>query len=218
MGVSLRITVGGASEAMQTAGISVSAAGPPSPATALFPEGSGNVTMRVTNPNPWAVTVTGVLLPSRSDYAPGFASPALLGARAGCSTGNSGVTWQGATSVGGSAHAPRSPLVVAAHSALVVTLTDAALMQLTAPPSCEGTYFAMPAPTGVTAFEGSDVPTPSPTMDGLAPGCPGPPGPPPGPGAPGPLPPPPPGAGPNGCPPGPGGPDAAGSAPARPSG
>jgi hypothetical protein len=219
VGISLRISVGGASEPTRTSGISISAAGPSSPVAALFPGGSGDVTIRITNPSSRAVTITSVLLPSRNDYAPGFATPTMAGARAGCSTTNSGVTWQAATPVGGSVHPLVSPLVVGARSALVVTLTDAASMQLTAPSSCEGAYFAMPAPTGVTAFDGGGVPTPSPTMDGLAPPCPGPPGPPPGPGAPGPPPPPPPPPrpGPSGCPPPPGGPDAAGFPPARPA-
>jgi hypothetical protein len=207
VGISVDITAGGASDPTHTASISVGPSGPGALGSALFPGGSGDATIRVTNPDSRAVTITGLLVPSPSHYAPGFATPALVGARAGCSSANSGVTWQGAAPKGGTPDPLISPLVVAAHSALVVTLTNVAFMQLTAPSSCEGAYFAMPAPTAVTASESGGAPTHSPTTDALAPPCPGPPDPPP-----------PPGPRPNGCPPGPGGPDGGGPPPGQPPG
>ncbi len=218
MGISVDIAVGGAAGPTQPARISIGPAGSGAPGGPLFPGGSGDVTIRVTNPNSRRVTITGLLVPSRSNDAPGFATPALVGARAGCSSATSGVTWQGAAPTGEAADRLASPLVVAAHSTLVVTFTNAAFMQLSAPSSCEGAYFALPAPTGVTTSARGGAPTKSPATDALAPACPGPPGPPPDPGTPGPWPPPPPGPAPNGCPPGPGGPNAGGSPTGKPSG
>ncbi len=214
VGISIHITLGGgASGEAQTARVAVSAIGPARASTPLFPDATGDVTIRITNLNVRPVTVTGLVLPPASDFARGFTSPAMVKARVGCDAENSGVTWEGATAKGDNADALTLPVVVGARSSLVATLTAAAFMELSAPPSCEGAYFAMPSPTGVTAFAGGE-PTPSPVIDALAPRCP-PPGPPPGYPAgppPGYPPGPPPGQSPNPGPPGPRTPPPRGSA------
>ena len=206
VGFSIHIRIGGTANPTRTARVSVSAYGPVS-SVPLFPGGAGDVMIRITNLNARETTITGLLLPSSDDFAPGFTTSALVDAKAGCSAANSGVIWEGATPNSGTSDALVWPVVVRARSSLVATLTDAAFMELTAPPDCEGSYFAMPSPTGVTGFVGGGVPTPSPTSDRLTPRCPppggppgAPPGPPPGPPpvhAPAPGPPPEPG----GCPP-----------------
>lgn len=216
IGILIHITPGGGSGQTQTAHVGVLAGGSAPSSSPLFPGATGDVTIRVMNPSGRPVTVTGLVLSPPGRFAPGFSGPAMAEARPGCDAGNSGVTWGGASAPGNTDNALTSPVVVSARSSLVVTLTDAASMELTAPRSCEGAYFAMPSPAGITAFAGGGDPTRSPVTDSLAPRCPPPPpgfppGPPPGPptrtpprpGAPGPWTPPPPG--PAGCAPSPSG-------------
>ncbi len=189
---------------MQTVRIAVTPAGPGALGDPLFPGASGDVSVRITNPTSRPVTITGLRVPSQRHAALGFATPALAGPRPGCNSKSSGVIWQGAAPVGAALDRLSFPVVVAPHSSLVITLDDAAFMQPTSPSSCEGAYFAMPSPMGVTTSEISGFPSRGPMTIGLDPPCAAPTGPPP---------PPPPGPGPDGCPPKPGGPNPGGPPP-----
>lgn len=145
------------------------------PANLLYPHGAGDVTLEITNPNAFPVTITEVKLPKTSAYAPGFTTDALTTAKTSCTASKSGsdVSWHYANSTTGSLHALTTPLTVNATGKtgdpLTVTLTSGAFMGTTASATCEGTFFKMPAIVGVTAYGGGTVtPATSPTTDGWA--------------------------------------------------
>jgi hypothetical protein len=149
------------SAASRSAGVSnltVMAVATPSPSNVLFPGGTADVVATISNPNPFPVTVTGVELPANTSDATGFASSALSSVQPGClATTPSGVTWNFATSIR-SWHALNSPLTVPAHgetdNPLTVTFTNDAVMDLSSPAACEGTYFSMPSLSGIAASAG----------------------------------------------------------------
>lgn len=121
VGISIQITVGRASPVSQLARISVSAPGPRPSVFPMFPGASGDVPIRITNANPRKVIVTGLMLPSREDFAAGFTSPSMVKARVGCNSATSGVTWEDAAPTRGSSAPLEWPLVVGPRSSLVVT-------------------------------------------------------------------------------------------------
>lgn len=135
----------------------------------LYPGGTGDVVVTISNPNPYPVTITDVQLPSNTTYADGFSNSALSVSQAGCTASTpSGVTWAYSTSSIGSSHSI-TPITVAASgktgNPLTVTFTNDAAMASTAPLACANTYFSMPAFTGVTATGGAATPTSSPATD-----------------------------------------------------
>ncbi len=90
----------------------------------LYPGGSGDVLIKITNPNPYAVTVTGV-------------------AGAGAITSDKGATCDAATGV--TYTAPTSPsLVVAAGASTQFTLTGAVAMSNASNNACQGAVFTIP--------------------------------------------------------------------------
>lgn len=134
--------------------LTFSAIASPSPQNLLFPGGSGDAVVTITNPNPFPVDVTAVQLPTDTTYADGYTSSTLVTTQTGCAAATpSGVAWNYATATSGSSHTLTTPLVVGASGTLTVTLTDDVAMGLAAPAACEGTYFKLPSLTGVTALD-----------------------------------------------------------------
>jgi hypothetical protein len=164
---------GGSSGEGQSATISnltITAVASPSPTNLLYPGGTGDVVVTISNPNPYPVTITAVQLPANTSYADGYTTSALSVQQAGCIASTpSGVTWNYATGSSGTSHTLTSPLTVAASgqadNPLTVTFTSDASMALTAPAACVNTYFSMPALTGVTATGGAATATTSPATD-----------------------------------------------------
>jgi hypothetical protein len=152
--------------------LTITATATPSPSNTLYPGGSGDVVVTVSNPNKFPVTITAVNLPTNTTYAAGYSDSGLVTAVAGCnaSTNASYVTWTGSTSTSGSSHTLTTPLVVAAsgqaNNPLTVTFTNGAGMGTSAPLACAGSYFSMPSFTGIAASGGGPgSPTTSPATD-----------------------------------------------------
>jgi hypothetical protein len=164
---------GGSSAEGQSAtvsNISVTAVASPSASNLLYPGGSGDVVVSISNPNSFPVTITAVNLPTSTTYATGYTSSALTTTQAGCLAATpSGVSWNFATSTSGSSHTLTTPLTVAptgqANNPLLVTFTNAATMASSAPAACQSTYFSMPSFTGVSASGGAATVTTSPATD-----------------------------------------------------
>ncbi len=164
---------GGSSSLGQSAtvqNLTVTAVTTPSPGSLLYPGGTGDVVLTISNPNPYPVTVTGVNLPTNATYATGYTTSALSVQQTGCiSTTPSDVVWNYASSTSGSAHTLTTALVVGpsgnSNNPLTVTLTNDASMTAAAPAACENTYFSMPSFTGVAASGGAGTVTPSPATD-----------------------------------------------------
>ena len=57
--------------------LTITAVSSPAPTNQLFPGGTGDVVLTISNPNPYPVTVTGVDLPTNTTYAGGFTTNAL---------------------------------------------------------------------------------------------------------------------------------------------
>ena len=167
------LTAGSEAEG-QSAGIAnltISAVASPAATNLLYPGGTGDVVVTISNPNPYPVTVTAVQLPTSTTYADGYTTSALSTLQTGCTAATpSGVTWEYATGSSGSSHTLTTPLTVAAsgqaNNPLTVTFTGDAAMALTAPAACASTYFKLPALTGVTATGGAATVTASPATSG----------------------------------------------------
>jgi hypothetical protein len=160
----------GEAQSANAANLSISAVASPAAGNLLYPGGSGDVVVSISNPNPFPVTITAVNLPTNATYATGYTTSALSSTQSGCLASTpSGVTWSFATGSSGSSHTLTTPLVVGAsgqaENPLVVTMTNDASMASSAPAACENTYFSMPSLTGVTATGGSATATTSPASD-----------------------------------------------------
>jgi hypothetical protein len=145
--------------------LTVSAVSPPAASNQLYPGGSGDVAMIITNLNAFPVTVRGMDLPTSSIYAAGFTSSSLATAQPGCSSITSEVTWNGSTSAFASYHSLTTPLTVTANGTLAVTMTNGASMASGAPAACANTYFSMPPLVGVNATSGASFVTKGPVTD-----------------------------------------------------
>ena len=164
----------GSSGEGQSAAISnltITAVASPAASNLLYPGGSGDVVVTISNPNPYPVTITAVQLPTNTTYATGYTTSALTTTQTGCLAASpSGVIWNFSTATSGSSHTLTSPLTVAAsgqaNNPLSVTLTNDASMATTAPAACASTYFSLPSVTGVSATGGAGTATTSPATDG----------------------------------------------------
>jgi len=152
-------------QAASASNLTFAAVASPAAGNLLYPGGTGDVVLTITNPNVFAVTVTGVDLPTNTTYATGYTASNLTGSIAGCAAANSDVLWSFATSSSGSVHTLAMPLTVAASGTLTVTLTNDASMTTAAPAACEGAYFSLPSLTGIVATGGSATATTSPATD-----------------------------------------------------
>jgi hypothetical protein len=164
---------GGSSGEAQSATVSnltITAVSSPAASNQLYPGGTGDVVLTISNPNPYPVTVTAVNLPTNTTYATGYTTNALTTTQTGCLAATpSDVIWNFSTSTSGSSHTLTTAVTVAAsgqsNNPLTVTLTNDASMTTGAPAACENTFFSMPALTGVTATGGAATVTPSPATD-----------------------------------------------------
>jgi hypothetical protein len=163
----------GSSGEGQSAAISnltIAAVASPAATNLLYPGGTGDVVVTISNPNPYPVTITALQLPTNTTYATGYTSSALTTTQAGCLAATpSAVTWNFSTATSGSSHTLTSPLTVGAsgqaNNPLAVTLTNDASMGTTTPSACAGTYFSMPSFIGVTATGGAATSTTTPATD-----------------------------------------------------
>lgn len=116
----------------------------------LFPGGTVDIIVSITNPTPRSVTITRVELPPSTAFASGYATAErrIPVPACGPSATGSDVRWRGGAETQASSHALLRPLVVAAWGSpedpMRVTFVDAAVMGTTASPACEGIYFKMP--------------------------------------------------------------------------
>jgi hypothetical protein len=157
-------------QAASITNVTISAVATPSPTNQLYPGGTGDVVLTISNPNPFPVTITAVQLPTNTTYATGYTTSALTTTQTGClNTTPSGVTWNYSTATSGSSHTLTSALTVAAsgqaNNPLTATLTNDASMASTAPLACAATFFSMPSLTGITATGGAATATTSPATD-----------------------------------------------------
>ena len=160
----------GAGQSANISNLSISAVASPSPTNLLYPGGTGDVVVTISNPNPFPVTITALQLPTNTTYATGYTTSALTTTQTGClSTTPSDVVWNFASATSGTSHTLTTPLTVGASGAsnnpLVVTFTNDASMTAAAPSACANTYFSMPSLTGVTATGGAATSTTSPATD-----------------------------------------------------
>ncbi len=169
--VGLNAGSSGQGQSATVSNLTISAVSSPAATNQLYPGGTGDVVVTISNPNAFPVTVTGVTLPTNTTYATGYTSASLLTTQTGCiATTPSDVIWNFSTSSSGSAHTLTSPVTVGANgnanNPLTVTLTNDASMTAAAPAACENTYFSMPSLTGVAASGGAASVTSTPVVDG----------------------------------------------------
>jgi hypothetical protein len=145
--------------------LTITAVASPAASNLLYPGGTGDVVVSITNPNPFPVTITAVQLPTNTTYATGYTNSGLSSANASCTSTTSLVSWNFATATSGSSHTLTTPLTVAASGTLAATLTNDASMASTTPAACAATYFSMPSFTGVSATGGAATATTSPATD-----------------------------------------------------
>lgn len=152
--------------------VTITAVATPTPSNLLYPDGTGDVVAKITNPNGFPVTITKVKLPKSTVFATGYTTSSLKSTKTGCGTTVTGsdVFWHFATTVSGSSHTLHTPITVAASGQsgdpLTVIFTAGASMGTTASATCEGVYLKMPSLTGVTAYGGGNVtPSSSPITD-----------------------------------------------------
>ena len=160
----------GEAQSATIANVTISAVASPAATNLLYPGGTGDVVVTISNPNPYPVTITAVQLPTNVTYATGYTTSALSATQAGCLASTpSDVIWNFSTGSSGSSHTLTTPLTVAAtgqaNNPLSVTLTNDASMTATAPLACANTYFSMPSLTGITASGGAASVTTSPATD-----------------------------------------------------
>jgi len=160
----------GQSQSATVSNLTITAVSSPAPAALLYPGGTGDVVVTISNPNPYPVTITALQLPTNTTYATGYTTAALTTTQTGCLAATpSDVIWNYSTTTSGSSHTLTTALTVgasgAANNPLVVTFTNDASMTAAAPAACENTYFSMPSLTGVTATGGTATSTTTPATD-----------------------------------------------------
>ncbi len=160
----------GEGQAATIQNLTITSVSTPSPTNDLYPGGTGDVVVTITNPNPYPVTITAMDLPTSTTYATGYTTASLTTQQSGCiSSSPSDVIWNDSTSTSGSAHTLTTPIVVGAsgnaNNPLTVTLTNDASMTASAPAACAGAYFSMPSLTGIAATGGAGTATSTPATD-----------------------------------------------------
>ena len=160
----------GSAQSSAITNLSIAASATPAASNLLYPGGTGDVVISISNPNPFPVTITAVNLPTNTTYAAAYSDSGLTSSVAGCAAATpSYVTWNYSTGVNNTSHTLTTPLVVgasgAANNPLVVTLTNDAAMGMSAPLACAGSYFSLPSLTGVTATGGAATSTTTPATD-----------------------------------------------------
>ena len=74
----------GQSQSATISNLSITAVSSPSPTNLLYPGGTGDVVVTISNPNPYPVTITAVQLPTNTTYATGYTTSALTTTQTGC--------------------------------------------------------------------------------------------------------------------------------------
>jgi hypothetical protein len=170
--VGLTSNSSGEAQSATISNVTISAVASPTATNLLYPGGTGDVVVTISNANPYPVTITALQLPTSTTYATGYTTSALSTTQAGCVASTpSDVAWNFSTTTSGSSHTLTTPLTVAAsgkaNNPLTVTLTNGATMGSSAPLACANTYFSMPSLTGITASGGgTGTATTSPATDG----------------------------------------------------
>src|SRR5690349_1065258 len=112
---------GGSSGEGQSGGVSditMTAVASPAAGNLLYPGGTGDVVVSISNPNPFPVTITAIALPTNTTYATGYTTSALSATQAGCLAATpSTVIWNFSTGSSGSSHTLTAPLTVGASGA-----------------------------------------------------------------------------------------------------
>jgi hypothetical protein len=158
--VSLGTGSNGLAKGASVTNITITAVATPAPTHLLYPDGPGDVVLKITNPNHFPVTITNVKLPTTSTYATGYSTSGLSTTVSGCTGSSTGsdVYWRYASTTTASTHVLTSAITVAASGGsadpLTVTLTKDAFMGTTSSTTCEGKYFKMPSFKGITAYGG----------------------------------------------------------------
>ena len=167
--VGLAASSSGQGQSATIQNLTITAVSTPGVTNLLYPGGSGDVVLTISNPNPYPVTLTAVNLPANTVYATGYTNSGLTTANASCTAVSSLVSWNFSTSTSGTSHTLTTALTVAASGAannpLIVTLTNDAAMALTTPAACANTFFSLPSLTAVTATGGAATITTSPVTD-----------------------------------------------------
>jgi hypothetical protein len=168
--VGLNTGSSGEGQSANISNLTISAVAVPSPTNLLYPGGTGDVVVTISNPNPYPVTITAVQLPTNTTYATGYTSSALTTTQTGCLASTpSYVIWNYSTATSGSSHTLTTPLTVGAsgqaNNPLAVTLTNDASMTASSPAACANTYFSLPSLTGITATGGAATSTTTPATD-----------------------------------------------------
>jgi hypothetical protein len=170
--VGLTSNSSGEAQSATISNVTISAVASPTATNLLYPGGTGDAVVTISNANPYPVTITALQLPTSTTYATGYTTSALSTTQAGCVASTpSDVAWNFSTTTSGSSHTLTTPLTVAAsgkaNNPLTVTLTNGATMGSSAPLACANTYFSMPSLTGITASGGgTGTATTSPATDG----------------------------------------------------
>ncbi|MGA3215694.1 MAG: hypothetical protein ABSD97_08405 [Acidimicrobiales bacterium] len=167
--VELADSSGAAVQRTRPSDLTITSVAFPQAAKLLYPGADVNVRVTISNPNPFAVTITAVSLPSDTTYASGYTTSAFTTLRPGCGAATpSDVIWSYSSGTSRT-HTLTKPLTVApkghAEDPLTVVFIDAATMTPSAPAACEGSYFSMPALKGVTVADGFASITTSPVTD-----------------------------------------------------
>lgn len=159
----------GEGQSMTISNISIDAIATPAATNLMYPGSTGDVVLKITNPNNFPVTITDFYLPDNLTYAAGYTDSALTAAIGGCTGANSVVTWRYSNGSSNTQHTLTSALTVAAtgqaNNPLTVTLTNMASMGATSPLACANAYFKMPSLTAVGATGGAATATVSPATD-----------------------------------------------------
>ena len=160
----------GQGQSANTANLTITAVAAPAANNLLYPGGTGDVVVTISNSNPYPVTITALQLPTSTTYATGYTTSALTTTQTGCLAATpSDVIWNFSSATNGSSHTLTTPLTVAAsgqaNNPLTVTFTNDASMTAATPAACVNTYFSMPSLYGVTATGGAGTATTSPATD-----------------------------------------------------
>jgi hypothetical protein len=169
--VGLNAGSSGQGQSGSIANLTITAVASPAPTNLLYPGGTGDVVLTISNPNAFPATITAVDLPAMTTYAVGYTNSSLTTPNAGCTAATSFVAWTLSTATVGSPHTLTTPLTVEAQvgatpGTLVVTLANEATMGTSSLAVCASTYFSMASLTGVAATGGAATATTSPATDG----------------------------------------------------
>ena len=161
----------GEAQSATISNLTISAIASPGTGNLLFPGGTGDVVLKISNPNVFPVKVEGFKLPQDTAQADGYSSSAVNGTPiVGCDSTSSKVTWVGALNGSNADVTLTDALVVPAAfsgsaGTLSVTLTNEAQMDMAAPRACAGVYLKMPAFSDVDASGGAFTASTDPSTD-----------------------------------------------------